>query len=212
MAIRNRNTDPPEGDPVNTEVATEPMGEPTAPVPTAGPDAAQVAAATVSPGKSPAIPDALRAPNLMRAAQKVARGFAHLDDVATALGSDLIEWDIVSPSFDVVQKDVFEGLPMVVIAWKFNESDKYQILNSEGNPIPAWFVSALVASYDDDGNVGRPVIVNDGGTGIYKQLEQVSDEFGVFGGIKCPKGLRRSTYDYTDPQGKVSEATTWYLG
>lgn len=207
MAIRNRNAPEPQGDPVDIgeELTT---GE----VDVAEIEPREVAAQTVTPTKSPAIPEPLRAPNLMAAAQKVARHFAHLDDVATALGSDLIEWDIVSPSFDVVQKDMFEGLPLVVIAWKFNESDKFQVLNSDGNPIPAWFVSALVASYDDDGNIGRPVIINDGGTGIYKQLEQVSDEFGVFGGIKCPKGLRRSTYDYTSPDGKVSEATTWYLG
>jgi hypothetical protein len=171
----------------------------------------EIAAQAVNPSTEVAIAESFRSTKLMSVMQNNAKTLTTLDDVASSFGNALIEWDVISPSYDVALKDVFEGVPFVILAWRFTESKKYQTRAAEGNLIPAWFVSILVAPYDDGGNLGNKVIINDGSTGIYKQLEQVSDQFGVFGGVKCAKGLRKSVYDYEAPDGTVSEATTWYL-
>ncbi len=206
---QNTEETSPTADSETAEAAAPPSG-------VAKTAAEATAAMAVNPSKAVAIHEAFRSTKLMSAMQNSAKQLHTLDDVVSSFGSALIEWDIISPSYDVVAKDLFESVPFVVLAWRFNESTKYQTVTAEGNKVPAWFVSVLVSPYDEDGNLGNKVIINDGGTGVYKQLEQVSDQFGVFGGVKCPKGLRKSVYDYEQTDTRtgavtVSEATTWYL-
>lgn len=168
------------------------------------------AAEEVAPSKEVAVAEWHKNAQLMSAVQKVANKFTTVSALEQELGS-LIAWDVISPSYDVTSKLELEGMPLILMAWRFTESKKYQTRNAEGNLIPAWFVSVLYAPYDDDGNLGKLAIFNDGSTGIYNQLEQVTQEFGVYGGVKCAKGLRVSEYDYEAPDGSVSQAHTWYL-
>jgi len=106
------------------------------------------------------------------------------------------------------EKITLVGQPMVLVQWTFNQSDKHY--DENGNPLP--FVSVYVVTQDK-----RKVIINDGSTGIYRQLRNVSDARIAKGhpmpngGLVVPQGLTYATYPYTDESGKTSEATTYYL-
>lgn len=97
-------------------------------------------------------------------------------------------------------KAVLEGRPMFLISWAFSKGD----FSEE-------FVSVRVMCHMDGGAIGK-FVINDGGTGIRKQLREWSDSNGGrAGGMFVNKGLRRSEYDYTDEKGNTSKAETWYL-
>lgn len=68
------------------------------------------------------------------------------------------------------------------------------------------FVTLHVVTTD-----GRKLVVNDGGSGIYAQAKEMVKMYGRVAPLHVPKGLRASTYDYTDADGNTSEATTYYL-
>ncbi len=143
-----------------------------------------------------------------------------------------ISWQEIEPSFDVLTQEEFADIPLVIGGFRFNDSTKFASPDPE-NPdvlIPARFVSLLVAAYDTDSEefTSPWVIVNDGSTGIAKQLQKmISNETGedaflmsrdeinrhsnAVPPIIAEKGFRRSDYPYTDEKGKVSTATTWYI-
>lgn len=106
------------------------------------------------------------------------------------------------------EKHTLIGQPMVLVQWSFNSSDKHY--DEHGEPLP--FVSIYIVTKDR-----RKVIINDGSTGIYRQLRTVSDARIAKnhpmpnGGLVVPQGLTCATYPYTDENGKTSEATTFYL-
>lgn len=141
----------------------------------------------------PAIPDrqfddvALRSitsfDDAMRAAQEV---YGEVYDASTAIGTG---FDLM----DTEGKDQLCGIPFLVLEMKFNWSDAY---NQE-------FVSFLAVTED-----GRRFIVNDGSTGVYRQLRAFYDEFGRNGGLLCKGGLRRSDYPATEDR---PAGTTYYL-
>lgn len=140
-------------------------------------------------------------------------------------------WEDIEPGFTVVEKEAFEGKPVVIGAFRFNQSKKFMRKNAEGHLIPGEFVSMLVAQYDPETEELVPtaarksgeaiywVIVNDGGTGINQQLERYAkkyDALDINAGAKVAppftveNGFRRSDYSYDDGE-TVGEATTWYL-
>lgn len=143
-----------------------------------------------------------------------------------------ISWREIEPSFDVLTQEHFDGLPLVIGGFRFNDSTKFAAPDPV-NPdvlIPARFVSLLVAAYDVDSEefTSPWVIVNDGSTGIAKQLQMMisrqtgedawfmsRDEINRHANeippIIAEKGFRRSDYPFTAPDGKVSTATTWYI-
>jgi len=98
-------------------------------------------------------------------------------------------------------KSILEKRPVMFVSWSFSDGD----FSEE-------FVSARVMCRLDNGTVGK-FVVNDGGSGIRKQLRDYTDSHkGNQGGLFAAKGLRVSEYDYTDPDtGKVSKAETWYI-
>src|SRR6185312_14155876 len=88
-----------------------------------------------------------------------------------------ISWQEIEPSFDVLTQEHFDGLPLVIGGFRFNDSTKFASKDPE-NPdvlIPARFVSLLCAAYDPDSEefTSPWVIVNDGSTGIAKQLQKM---------------------------------------
>lgn len=143
-----------------------------------------------------------------------------------------ISWEEIEPSFDVLTQEHFEGLSLVIGGFRFNDSTKYASPDPT-NPdvlIPARFVSMLVAAFDPDSEEFTTpwVIVNDGSTGIAKQLqkmisnntgedallmsrEEINAHANHVPPILASRGFRRSDYPYTDEKGNVSTATTWYI-
>lgn len=94
-------------------------------------------------------------------------------------------------------KEQFVGVPMVFVKWIFSEGT-YK--DKDGNL--RGFVSCRVAT------PSGKFIINDGGTGIYNQLQQYSqDNGGRQGGLVAQKGLRVSRYsnEFTD------DAETFYI-
>lgn len=97
-------------------------------------------------------------------------------------------------------KNVLCGVPLVFMGWNFNMGD-----NGE-------FVSAQVVARMPGGGMLK-AIVNDGSTGIYKQLSEfTSRNNGRMGGMTARGGLTRSDYTYVDDKtGETKPATTYYI-
>lgn len=94
-------------------------------------------------------------------------------------------------------KETLIGVPLAFIQWEFKASEQY---GSE----------YVVVNYVDM-NTGVKGVFSDGGSGICKQLSEITDkriEAGLpgYNGLTVPNGLRRS--DYTTPNG-VKASTYW---
>lgn len=119
-------------------------------------------------------------------------------------------------SLDIVDnKDKLIGVPFLIVQWRFNESDKYK--NEDGTN--GTFVSAEIMLTD-----GTLLVLNDGSTGIARQLRELSDrriEAGhgmPYAGRAVNKGLRKSEYDLPIEKvvnGKIvtedTHGVTYYL-
>lgn len=92
-------------------------------------------------------------------------------------------------------KDHLVGVPFAMVKWHFYEG-RY------ANKV----VAVLLVTSD-----GRKFLMNDGSTGICKQLEEYSDDTGRFGGMVARKGLVRSDYEITDDKGDETSASTYYI-
>jgi len=119
----------------------------------------------------------------MKAAQKE---YGEIVDASTAIGTG---FDLM----DTEGKDQLVGVPFIVLEMRFNWSEAY---NQE-------FVSFLAVTED-----GRRFIVNDGSTGVYRQLRTFYDEWKRPGGLLVKGGLRRSDYPANDER---PAGTTFYL-
>jgi hypothetical protein len=119
-------------------------------------------------------------------------------------------------SLDIVDnKDKLIGVPFLIVQWRFNESEKYK--NDDGTN--GSFVSAEVMLQD-----GTLLVLNDGSTGIARQLRELSDRRIAAGhampyaGRAVNKGLRKSEYDIPVEKvvgGKIvtedTHGVTYYL-
>lgn len=103
---------------------------------------------------------------------------------------------------DKKDKSKLVGEDFVILEWRFNDSK----MSDEG------FVSFACVTRD-----GRKFVVNDGGTGIRRQLVAVTRKRHKEGharpnnGLMVRGGLSASTYLTEDADGHSIEATTYYL-
>lgn len=108
--------------------------------------------------------------------------FGSVDDASAVMGT----------GFKVLNgkdKDQLVKVPFVILSMDFNEGDQ--------GP----YVSFLAVTSDD-----RKFVVNDGGTGIYRQLDDWMVRTGKGGGLFVD-GLRKSEYDHPEH----GRSTTYYL-
>lgn len=104
--------------------------------------------------------------------------------------------DVLGNGFALLQnKDHLVGVPFLFMKWQFHPG-KYQ----------SDFLTALVVTVNN-----QKYIMNDGGTGIAKQLREYTEVSGRQGGMVAPKGLTRSDYTYTDQDGEERPASTFYI-
>ncbi len=90
-------------------------------------------------------------------------------------------------------KDRLLGVSFIILSMDFNEGDQ------------GAFVSFLCVTE----NNGK-FVVNDGSTGVYKQLEEYRMRGGKPGGLLVNGGLRKSEYE-KEIDGKMTKAVTYYL-
>lgn len=167
----------------------------------------------------------------MNKRQDIVTNVTNLSELTLKLGQDAVQWEEIEPSFKIADKADFENVPIVVAAFRLNESTKF-MQRDEANPDilnPGRFVSLLVAAIDENnGDIISPwCVVNDGGTGICRSLtrmvnavemdadatrESFNRVAATIPPIIAKGGFRRSTYPYEDMNsGSITEATTWYL-
>lgn len=99
-------------------------------------------------------------------------------------------------------KDHWLGIEMMLLEWRFNDG-KFE--NQYGEKTD--FVSMVVI-----GSNNKRAIINDGSTGIAKQLREYSERTGKFGPMYLEDGLRVSRdYPVTLPDGRNILGTTYYI-
>jgi len=94
----------------------------------------------------------------------------------------------------ITDKNKLVEVPFLVLDWKFITDEETQ----------REYVNVLIMGVNGD-----KARFNDGSTGIYAQLKQVSENVGKVG-IEVKQGLRRSDYIKVI-NGKNEKATTYYL-
>ena len=135
---------------------------------------------------------------------------ATVEDAIKALGvSDLeaLTWDD-SPWTVLEDKAKLIGKKFLAVQWKFHESKEY--VGSE-------YVSVYVITQDSL-NGETHFVINDGSTGIARQLRELTDNRvdaehkTPYGGALVKGGLKLSEYDRTDEKGTViGKGRTYYL-
>lgn len=142
-----------------------------------------------------------------------------MDRAAEFVNKEAIGIDFVPETWDdIIEK--FDGEIITV------SSSPWEVLKDKARLIGVPFMIADVAHYV--GKFGDAVavmlltednhryVINDGSSGIYRQVMDIVNRTGRKAGLKCPNGLRASTYTktITDPfEGttKDMEATTYYI-
>jgi hypothetical protein len=127
-------------------------------------------------------------------------------------------WQEIAQQFEVVDvrevlpgfslepdKEKLIGRPFAIVEWIFRDSDKVM-----RKGVPAQYVSVSLIVKD----MNERLVINDGGTGIYAQLMEITRKLGPGGKAKkalyVPKGLRKSEYIFDNGE-QSGEAVTYYL-
>ncbi len=113
--------------------------------------------------------------------------FGSVDDAAEFMGTGF-------EVLDTKRKDALCGIPFVILSMDFNDGEQ--------GP----FVSCVVVTKDN-----RRLILNDGSTGVYAQLDEWFVRTGKGGGLLVNGGLRKSEYKKDLPDGSTTNAVTYYL-
>lgn len=107
-------------------------------------------------------------------------------------GVTVTDSDDLGHGFKVADKATLVKVPMLILGYRFHDGDGGS------------FVTVFAVTEDD-----RKVIFNDGGTGIYAQLQRYAEK--NITSILLRDGLTRSDYQYADEKGDMRDATTFYL-
>jgi hypothetical protein len=107
-------------------------------------------------------------------------------------GVGVIDSDDLGSGFKVMDKATLVGVPFLLMGYRFADGD-------HGD-----FAVAFIVTEDD-----RKGIIVDGSTGIYQQLKQYSEK--GMSSFLMRNGLTRSDYQYDSGDGKMKDATTFYL-
>ena len=101
---------------------------------------------------------------------------------------------------DTKDKMTLIGKPMALLEWRFNEGSMGRFVS----------IRAVVKAGKNNTDI-RKVIINDGSTGIMRQLDQFTAQTGKQSGLIVVRGLRVSQYKYEDANGVQRDAETYYL-
>lgn len=126
------------------------------------------------------------------------------DALALFGNAPVIDYSEFGHGFVLSKSDALVGVPFMIAKSFFNESEY------EDEP----FVTLYCVTEQ-----GGKFIINDGSTGIRRQVIALAKRFGFSAAPKTqgpapvliPRGLTRSDYETTDAAGKPIKATTFYL-
>lgn len=116
--------------------------------------------------------------------------------------------DVLGDGFSVLKdKNSLVGAPTLLMSWSFHKGsykrDDEEGEENEGEEFRE-FVAIRCVARTSKGNI--KVIVNDGSSGIYKQLKDYTEKYGKSSGLYADKGFRKSEYEY-----KGNPAKTYYI-
>lgn len=127
------------------------------------------------------------------------RNIASFADAMALLGEAPLSADSeLGDGFSILEnKDRLVDVGCLFLSWSFS-AGKYA----------EEFVSCRVVTVEN-----QKYVVNDGGTGIREQLREFTDSHdGRTGGLLARHGLRKSEYEYADPDtGEMKPAVTYYI-
>lgn len=138
---------------------------------------------------------------------EVAQGFQTFQDALSYLESQghgvVKSTDVLGDGFEVLQdKKRLIAVPFVIIDWDYVPGDMGR------------YVTVRLMTAEN-----RKFRISDGSSGIYQQLEKLTEEKGMKSGLAVPGGLRESTF-WIDKAGtpvnedspdRVKKVTTFYL-
>lgn len=131
------------------------------------------------------------------------RAIASFEDAQRLLmanGVELLDASTeIGDGFSLLEnKDVLVDVPFIALTWVFSDGDYPVVdekgvpeLDASGEPVMGKFCTMRVVTGD-----GKKLIVNDGGTGIAKQLLGFENRTGRSTGLLVQRGLRRSSYNH----------------
>lgn len=133
------------------------------------------------------------------------RTVATFDDALALLAEEGIAVasadETLGNGFSIIDdKSVLIGVELLLMSWQFNNGDMGEFVSINA-----------VAKYRGVTNAPAKLIINDGSTGIYKQLKELTAQTGKTAGLYVRKGLRVSNYEYEDDKGVKRPAQTFYL-
>lgn len=140
--------------------------------------------------------------------QKEAKELKSVEDIVnrfTNYGGKVYDIAEIQPDFALVDSTELVNVPFTVALFQNRESEEFGQYNEDGILIPGGYYSVYVITDD-----GRRLVFNDGGTGIVPVAEHFINTTKQNGGMRCPWGLRASTYEKTI-DGKKVKATTMYF-
>lgn len=120
---------------------------------------------------------------------------SNFEDAIALLDGQYSDASELGSGFEILSsKDQLVDKEFVIVQWNFYTGDMGE------------FCAMHVMTRD-----GGKYIVNDGSTGIYKQLRGFTNNTGKRSGMVCRHGLTRSDYKFTDENGNERPATTYYI-
>lgn len=122
--------------------------------------------------------------------------------VTEAYGDVLDAAEEIGSGFTKLEnKNRLVGLTFLIVTYTFSDGDF-----RDENGFLQKFVSVRIVT-----RTGEKLWFTDGGTGIYRQLEDLSVRSGRNGGVLVTDGLRVSEYTWIDDKGNEQPGVTHYL-
>lgn len=112
----------------------------------------------------------------------------------------------VQPDFALVDSAELVNVPFTVAHFQSRFSEEFGAFNENTGILEAGEYYSVYVITDDN----KRYVFNDGGTGIPPVADKFITETGQTGGMRCPWGLRASTYEKI-VDGKKIKATTMYF-
>lgn len=147
---------------------------------------------------------AIPTPDFSATALKNLTSWEDLGELFDSAGVELQFADqVLGDGFSVLSTDdkgQLIGVPLALLEWRFNDGQQGRFVS----------IRAVAKTGINDTDV-RKVIINDGSTGIMRQLDEFTQATGKSAGLLVRRGFRVSEYMYEDEKGVQRPAKTYYL-